>query len=176
MEARDRVVVDAAWRVIAREGLPGLSVRALAAEAGLPPSSLRTTFPTQAGVRRAAVVEAMLRRQRRLDAARAEGPRALLAALLPLTADDRAETAVLAALRAAAAVDPALGPLQEEADEAALSACEDAVRGLGLDDPLLVQLLHALVDGLALRLLDDPDAGSIALPALDRLLIGARGR
>lgn len=168
MEARDRSVVDAAWRVIVRDGLAGLSVRALAAEAGLPPSSLRTTFPSQAGARSAAVLEALRQQQRRIG--RARGSRETLLALLPLDPERRTEAAVLLALRTTALVEPQLRALGDEADETVLAACEDALRDRGGADPVQVHVLHALVIGLSARLLGDPGLEHWAVRALDRFL------
>ena len=51
MSARDTRVIAAAWRVIARDGVLALTVKALADEAGVAVSSMRYTMPSQAVVR-----------------------------------------------------------------------------------------------------------------------------
>jgi AcrR family transcriptional regulator len=47
-EVRRLELVEAAWRVILRDGAGRVSVRAVAAEAGVSAGSLRHLFPTQA--------------------------------------------------------------------------------------------------------------------------------
>ena len=48
IRARDTRVIAAAWRLIAREGVLALTVKALADEAGVAVSSMRYTMPSQA--------------------------------------------------------------------------------------------------------------------------------
>lgn len=48
IRARDTKVIAAAWRLIAREGVLALTVKALADEAGVAVSSMRYTMPSQA--------------------------------------------------------------------------------------------------------------------------------
>lgn len=55
MSARDTRVIAAAWRVIARDGVLALTVKALADEAGVAVSSMRYTMPSQAVVRERAL-------------------------------------------------------------------------------------------------------------------------
>src|SRR5699024_4475558 len=55
MRERDARVIAAAWRLIAREGLHALTVKALAEEAGVPPSSMLYTLPNHAVVRERAL-------------------------------------------------------------------------------------------------------------------------
>lgn len=50
-EARTAQIAAAALRVLARDGLGGLSVRGVAAEAGIAAASLRRAFPTQHALR-----------------------------------------------------------------------------------------------------------------------------
>ena len=47
MTSSDETLIAALWRVIAAHGWPGLSMRRLAAEAGVEASSLRERFPTR---------------------------------------------------------------------------------------------------------------------------------
>lgn len=46
-EVRRRDIGKALWRVVEREGMRGVSVRTVAAEAGISPGSLRYSFPSQ---------------------------------------------------------------------------------------------------------------------------------
>src|SRR5690625_2271338 len=55
MRERDARVVAAAWRLIAREGLGALTVKALADEAAVAPSSMLDTMPNHAVVRERAL-------------------------------------------------------------------------------------------------------------------------
>src|SRR3954453_12231832 len=96
VEERDRLPAPGKGRVLVRDGLVGLSMRNVAAEAGLPPSSLRYTLPTQAKVRERAVALVVERLRGRL-ALIPEGPdspdraRAMLLELLPLDVERRTE-------------------------------------------------------------------------------------
>lgn len=175
-EERERAVVDAAWRVITTEGIAALSVRRVAAEARLAPSSLRYTFPTQASVRERALEAATERMGRRIDAIDADLPprewaRAALLELLPLDDDRRAEMSATLALGTAAMADASLQPLRRSFDGAVRDVCARASAALDRTDDRDVAALHALVDGLALHLAVEPDGDAAwAVAALDRWL------
>lgn len=157
--ARDRAVIEAAWQVIAREGITALSVRRVAAQAGLAPSSLRYTFPTQAAVREKALTAVAQRLTARVRALPADlaGParaRAALLELLPLDAQRRLEMEVFLALGIAAMADASLLPIWHEADAVVRGICAEAVAATGAPpSPVTVARLHALIDGLAFHLL-----------------------
>jgi DNA-binding transcriptional regulator YbjK len=194
---RDRLVSEAAWRVLVRAGLTELSVRNVAAEAGLPPSSLRYTFPTQASVRTRAVallVERLTARVARHGVGAETGEaaekeesvetgqqvaRAILLELLPLDETRRTEMEVSLALGAMAMTDHALWEAHQHAHVAVRDACARALEILGAD-AADVAGTHAFIDGLALHLVRQaPDAGTAwAEDALDvyveRLLRTAR--
>lgn len=171
---RDRTVSEAAWRVLVRDGLTELSVRKVAAEAGLPPSSLRYSFPTQASVRERAVALLVERLGERVAAhgdradAGAQEARAILLELLPLDDQRRIEMEVSLALGAMAATDRALWASHQLAHLAIRNACARALDLLGADARDLAGT-HALVDGLALHLVrQSPDDGDAwAIDALD---------
>lgn len=170
---RDRIVSEAAWRVMVRDGLTALSVRNVAAEAGLPPSSLRYTFPTQASVRDGAVallVERMAERVARHREGTDEA-RAILLELLPLDDERRVEMEVSLALGAMAMTDRALWQAHQRTHLAVRDACARAIALLGVDSGEVAGT-HALIDGLALHLVrQSPDAGDRwALDALDAYL------
>lgn len=173
LAARDRLVSEAAWRVMVRDGLTALSVRNVSAEAGLPPSSLRYTFPTQASVRDSAVallVERMAQRVARHGVHKAphDEARAILLELLPLDDERRVEMEVSLALGAMAATDRALWQAHQRTHLAVREACARAIELLDAD-PDEVAATHALIDGLALHLVrQSPEAGDTwALVALD---------
>jgi len=171
---RDRLVSEAAWRVLVRDGLTELSVRKVAAEAGLPPSSLRYSFPTQASVRDRAVallvdrLEARVARHADHDEAGEREARSILLELLPLDEERRVEMEVSLALGAMAMTDHALWKAHQHAHRAIRSACTRALDLLGAD-PGDVAGTHALIDGLALHLVrQSPEEGDAwARRALD---------
>ncbi|CDK01610.1 putative TetR-family transcriptional regulator [Microbacterium sp. C448] len=156
---RDRTVIAAAWRVIARDGVTAMTVRKVAAEAGLPPSSLRYTFPTQAAMRERALVSASERIVERVhalpaDISGAERAEAALLELLPLDEERRLEMEVFLALGIAASTDQDLEPYRIAAMDTLREVCATAVELLTTrQDRLLVDHLHAVVDGLSLHLL-----------------------
>jgi DNA-binding transcriptional regulator YbjK len=183
---RDRLVSEAAWRVLVRAGLTELSVRNVAAEAGLPPSSLRYTFPTQASVRTRAVallVERLTERVAQHGGGLATGEgasqgdrvesgsavaRAILLELLPLDETRRTEMEVSLALGAMAMTDHALWEAHQHAHVAVRDACARALEILGAN-AFDVAGTHAFIDGLALHLVRQaPEAGTAwAEDALD---------
>ncbi|MBF4579585.1 TetR/AcrR family transcriptional regulator [Frigoribacterium sp. VKM Ac-2530] len=136
LDDRRRIVGEAAWRVLVREGPTGVSVRKVAAEAGLPPSSLRYTFPTQASVRDAAVELLVSRLRERVDRAAAatggrDAARAVLLELLPLDDERRAEMEVTVAFAALALTDPSLRAAHEQTHAAVRDVCALALAHLG---------------------------------------------
>jgi AcrR family transcriptional regulator len=191
LDDRRRIVGEAAWRVLVREGPTEVSVRKVAAEAGLPPSSLRYTFPTQASVRDAAVELLVSRLRERVDrAATAPGgrdaARAVLLELLPLDDERRAEMEVTVAFAALALTDPSLRTAHEQTHTAVRDVCALALAHLDAGDDggdggaagapdapeparVDVELTHAVVDGLALHLLAQAVStdASWAVTALD---------
>ena len=164
-EARRLELVEAAWRVILRDGAGRVSVRAVAAEAGVSAGSLRHLFPTQAELLRSAMDRVNTTVRARILALPADliGPdRALriVRELLPLDAERRAEMEVNLALIAAAVTDPGLAAARDESFDALRYACERVLALLdgagdlapGLDAALEAARLHALIDGLAAHL------------------------
>ncbi|HEY1133360.1 MAG TPA: TetR family transcriptional regulator C-terminal domain-containing protein [Nocardioides sp.] len=158
------LVARASWRVLTRDGLAALSVRNVAAEAGLAPSSLRYVLPTQSSLKQHAVDSSLRELQRRLAAIDREAPgwaREVLVQLVPLDDERRLEMEVFLALGIAALTDDMLRPARERYDEVLRSACRSAVEALAggaarAADPALVDtwtaVTHALVDGLALQI------------------------
>ncbi|HEX8630632.1 MAG TPA: TetR family transcriptional regulator C-terminal domain-containing protein [Catenuloplanes sp.] len=157
--ARDTAVIQAAWHVIAREGIAALTVRRVAAQAGLAPSSLRYTFPTQAVVRERAITAVSRHLSERIAAlpddptARAWA-RAALLELLPLDQQRSLEMEVFLALGMAAMTDDTLLPLWHQADAVVRKVCSEAITAAGGEPSgVHVDRLHALIDGLAFHLL-----------------------
>jgi AcrR family transcriptional regulator len=170
---RRRLVSEAAWRVLVRDGAAEMSVRKVAAEAGLPPSSLRYAFPTQASVRDAAVALLVSRLRERVERAAhstggRDGARAVLLELLPLDDERRVEMQVTVSFVALALSEPALRAAHEQTHAAVRDVCALALGQLGAPEAD-VELTHAVVDGLALHLLAHAPGtdASWAVAALD---------
>lgn len=161
MRERDARVIAAAWRLIARDGLHSLTVKALAEEAGVAPSSMLYTMPNHAVVRERAleaIAPAIRRRVSGLPAEPAEGPeraRALLQSLLPLDAERRLESSVLQVLSASALTEPGLQPIWREVDGTVRDVCAQALRAQGIrGDVVALDHLHTVIAGLTAQLMN----------------------
>ena len=191
LDDRRRELGEAVWRVIRRDGLERASVRNVAREAGLSMGSLRHDFGSQSELLAFSMSLVAERAAARVEALPSTGPprrraEAVLAELLPLDDERRAEAEVWLAFAGRALVDPGLRALREEVD--------DLLRGLmctlvdlllGPDSPdaeLEAERLYAVVDGLTLHAVTRPErlsAGAMSATLaghLDRLAErGARG-
>lgn len=179
IEERRQRVAQAACRVLLRDGIAALSVRNVAVEAGLPPSSLRYTFPTQASVRDAAmalVVDRLAARVAAIEKAAEVSLRArlILLELLPLDAVRRQEMELFLAFGVSAMTDPALQDAHRKAHASVRDVCARALRALRVDvlgesEILETDRLHALIDGLALHIVRDAQGANPewAVRALD---------
>lgn len=161
MRERDARVIAAAWRLIAREGLHALTVKALAEEAGVPPSSMLYTLPNHAVVRERAleaIAPAIRKRISALPPEPDDGPeraRALLEALLPLDAERRVEASVMQVLSASALTEPGLQPTWREVDGTIRDVCAQALRAQGIKgDVVALDRLHTLTSGLINQLMN----------------------
>lgn len=161
MRERDARVVAAAWRLIAREGLGALTVKALAEEAGVAPSSMLYTMPNHAVVRERAleaIAPAIRKRISALPPDPGDGPeraRALLEALLPLDAERRVEASVMQVLSASALTEPGLQPTWREVDGTIRDVCAQALRAQGIKgDVVALDRLHTLTSGLINQLMN----------------------
>ncbi|MER6950162.1 TetR family transcriptional regulator C-terminal domain-containing protein [Nonomuraea sp. NPDC000554] len=162
-------LAEAAWRVILRDGVGHVSVRAVAAEAGLSTGSLRHVFKTQSELLVFAL-ELVLDRVRARVAALPPRPairatvEAVAREMLPLDADRRTEMEIFTALFTAANAAECLKRPRAQAHDALRDACrwmigqldQGAVLAPGLDVELEARRLHALLDGLAAHLLYEP--------------------
>lgn len=161
MRERDARVVAAAWRLIARHGLHSLTVKALAEEAGVAPSSMLYTMPNHAVVRERAleaIAPAIRKRVDALPPQPVDGPeraRALLEALLPLDVERRVEASVMQVLSASALTEPSLQPSWREVDGTIRDVCAQALRAQGVrGDVVALDHLHALMNGLIYQLMN----------------------
>lgn len=169
--ARKAQLAEAVWQVILDRGISAVSVRSVADQAGLVVGSLRHVFPTRAELL-AFSAELMVERatERVLATPWTDDPQQyaleVIRRLLPLAADSRAELEVNIALIAESTAQPDLTSIRDHAHHQLVEACTRLVEllaGRPRDDGIVqtAQRLHALVDGLALHLLNqelDDDA------------------
>jgi len=182
LEQRRIDVTEAACRVLAHEGLAALSVRGVAAAAGLPPSTVRYVFPTQAAMRERTITLVFDRTRERIDAIPTglpddETARRILLELLPLDDERVVELDVYLALGNAALTDPALRPALDRVVAEMRGWCDRIVALVGVPEDQRADeacRLHALVDGLAVHVtrLAAGESGEWAIALLDRHLAG----
>lgn len=181
-ERREAILVAAA-RVISKQGVRGLRVEKVAAEAGVSPPLLYYHFASRSGLIRAALEHASeqapsaaLRRSPTGD----DGFTAVQDALLAELDDDQAvrdNAVVWGEVSASAVFEPALRDdvrrVSEEwcatVSEAISRGCDDGSIRLDADPDEAAQILITLVDGLCTRWL----AGAIARERARELLSGA---
>lgn len=183
-EARRQRIADAVCRLAARRGLGEVSLRHVAAEAGVSMGQVQHYFTTKDEMLLFAFGTLSARVERRLGtavAALGQPPtiraqlRALLVAMVAADANSRFEAPLWVAFLARAIVEPDLaGPLREGGaalvDFASdrLRAAQDAGEvAVSLDPELEAGALFALADGLMIRTLLDPDSAAAALATLD---------
>lgn len=165
------VLTEAAWRVLVRDGVGAVSVRNVAAEAGLATGSLRRSFPTQSALLAQCLTllgERVAARIRELPPAATpvEHALAVLGETLPLDQTRRVEMEVYLALGTTALSRPPLLAAYRCIEGDLRGLCRSVVTALAspvssLSAPAAereARHLHALVDGLALHMLrgDDP--------------------
>lgn len=171
-------MAEALWATITREGIAGVSVRSVAAEAGVTGGTVQYYFPTRAQMLHYAMELIADRVEQRLTAMPRSGPveewtRAILLELLPLDADRRHEFSVWFAFSAYANADPALAQLKRKTAlrqrdlyrhliRARRAQAEGQTGGTttgSRHEPVPAEesdaaLLHAVIDGLAVQLAD----------------------
>lgn len=170
-DERRVAIAKAAWRIVRRDGVDGVSVRAVSAEVGLATASLRAAFPTQVALLAFCfelVLERAAARITSLSAHGSERERAerTLLEVLPLDQERHAEMQVWLAFAAASLTEPQLAPIYARGHEALWQLCRSVVRPLVPRSRLELEAnrLHALVDGVAMHLVyqDDPTATETA--------------
>lgn len=160
-------IAEAAWRVLLRDGVAAVSVRAVAAEADLATASLRHIFPTQNALRTFCFELALERATERIAASPLRGtPRQqaeqVVLQVLPLDAQRHAEMQVWIAFAAASMASTELAPVYARGHDDLRQLCRSVVSGIASDAALELQSarLHALLDGLAMHLVSRPDPGA----------------
>lgn len=163
---RDRLI-DAAFRVVARDGLEAASVKTIAAEAGITPGLVHYHFPGKT-----AVLEAALRRglddylargaQRRASVPAHQQVAAFFAASRAAAGPDRDFFRVRLSLAARAMTDPALAAVMVELNAAAVRevalafAAATGREAPSPEDLALAATLKAAFDGIMLAWINDP--------------------
>ncbi|AIY19385.1 TetR family transcriptional regulator [Pimelobacter simplex] len=178
-EARRARIGEAVWRLVLREGVGAVSLRTVAAEAGLVLGSLRHSFPTKAELLAFAMGLAHERAAARVARHDAEpDPRrrvdGALHELLPLDDERTVEMRVHLALMAEGPRHAELTALSDAAHDAIAGLCRRCLHELreaGLvagrrDLAREAVALHALVDGLALHAMQDAARRPAAVRAL----------
>ncbi len=182
-DERRQQIGEAVWRLVLREGVGAVSLRTVAAEAGLVLGSLRHSFPTKTELLAFAMQLAHERAGARV-ARHGDLPdprRRLVAALhelLPLDDERTVEMRVHLALLAESPGHARLGELADDAHDAIRRLCRSGLallrdEGLvraDLDLARATVTLHALLDGLALHAVRDPRRRRGVVRALDEHL------
>ena len=165
-DGRRHEIAEAVWRIVVRDGVSAVSMRDVAAEAGLAVGSVRHVFATKAELLEYSMALVRERATRRVESHFAiTDPRrfamAVLSEVLPLDDQRRMEMAVNMAVVAESPSDPALRRVALDAQQALADACAAVLHVLadhrlvrrGADLAYEAERLHALVDGLALHAL-----------------------
>lgn len=169
-DERRRVIVEALWRVVSRDGANAVSVRNVAAEAGMPKSSIAHyvgTMPELIGMAVQEMVQAVTDQAMAIDlmALTPETAVDVIMLTIPTDAKRRQMSEVWLLLLSQRNAEPDLGPILTGLNENLTSALREMLSGMrsqGLLDPqrdieLEAQRLHALIDGLSVQSLTDPE-------------------
>ncbi|MGH8880627.1 MAG: TetR/AcrR family transcriptional regulator [Stackebrandtia sp.] len=189
---RRELVADALFRIVARDGLHRASVRGVAAEAGLNPGSVRHYFADHADVMAFAMKELANQTAQRILAHakqlvdpppgfdRRAFREAIFAEFLPLDEQRELEVVVWLEFSAAARTDPRLREYAAQVHNGERMIIERILRRTyeagrmhePIDIPLETERLAALLDGLAMNLVQRPDRldAATALAVLRRHL------
>ena len=182
---REGALTEAVMGIVAEHGLDRVSVREVAAAAGVSIGTVQHYFPTKERLLAAAYTEAVRRIRDRLEALRlGPDPRAnlirVLRQLLPLDERRRTETRVYVAFAAGAATSPALAEIQQDILTELHAGLSDAFvlawHGAASAHRcrLAAHAVIALVDGLALHAVTTEHwLGSRQLTATVELVLAA---
>lgn len=168
-EERRRECEDALWRVVTRDGASAISVRSVAAEAGMSPTNLTHYFPSRAELL-AAVVRRHVSSVRAAageiggDGVSTEQAIEMVMAVIPTTPTRRRQSEVWLLLvherHANKTADNLLREVQRQVYQSVLGGIEGLRRagclGVGRRVEDEASVLHALIDGLSVQSLSDP--------------------
>jgi len=165
-DSRRHEIAHAVWRIVLRDGVSAVSIRDVAAEAGLAVGSVRHVFGTKAELLEYSMALVHARASERVAKHfSVKDPRkcaeAVLGELMPLDDERRMDMAVNMAVVAESPSHPALRRVALDAQQAVADACAAVLARLyneklirpDADLAYETQRLHALVDGLALHAL-----------------------
>lgn len=130
-------IVMGVWRVIATQGIGAVSVRSVAAAAGVSPGRVQHYFPTKAELVRASV-EAMLHGAALVNPAAAGDPadartlESLLMHALGPAAESRAGTSIFYSYVAASVADPWIAEALAEAKRGVVESVRECLRARGV--------------------------------------------
>ncbi len=178
-DQRKAEIAAAVWQLIANRGVSAVSLRSVAAEAGIVLGSLRHSFPTKADLLDYAMQLVHTRVEERISAhVGMRDPHqmalAMLLELLPLDRQRTIEARVNLALIADAPAHPRLGKLAEKAQTAIAELCltvcqlfaDTGCMHPSRDPRVEARRLHEVIDGSMLHLLVTPEVGEDAEAAL----------
>jgi DNA-binding transcriptional regulator YbjK len=167
-DERRRVIVEALWRVVARDGAHEVSVRHVAAEAGMPKSSIGHyvgTMPQLMGLAVDQLIEANTDYLMTLDLLELDVDKvtATLCTLVPVTDQQRLRSGVWLLLIAQAGADPEFAEVLHRLNTNVTDGLRELLAGMarqGLLHPSRdidteVRRLHAIIDGLAVQSMTD---------------------
>ncbi|WP_433203188.1 TetR/AcrR family transcriptional regulator [Nocardia sp. CA-107356] len=164
-EARRVELAEAVWRVISRDGVDAVSIRAVAAESGWSTGALRYYFTTKAELLAFACERVIDRVTRRITAISPAGDvreaaRAALHETMPLDEQRSTEASIAFSFVALGLSEPELARVQHHHFTAMRDLCRrivellDADAGIRRPQPVrdrTMAQLHAVVDGLSLQ-------------------------
>ena len=172
-DERRRVIVEALWRVVARDGAHEVSVRHVAAEAGMPKSSIGHyvgTMPQLMGLAVDQLVQENTDYLLSLDLLSLDADKAaeVLYTLVPVSERRRHMSGVWLLLAAQAGADSEFAEVLHRLNASVAEGIGELLRAMqqrGLVDSdrdidREARRLHALIDGLALQCMTDPSLRS----------------
>ena len=168
-DQRRRELVDALWRVVNSSGASAVSIRSVAAAAGIPKSNVIYYFPSRGRLLAAAVDQVMVTTRSAADLVLEEPLTidrmlSILSMIVPTTPARRRQAEVWRLLNAEESGDETFSALLGDFNDRVRAGLRELV-GLsvaagvvdaGRDIELETARLHALVDGLSLQTMADP--------------------
>lgn len=168
-DERRRVIVEALWRVVARDGAHEVSVRHVAAEAGMPKSSIGHyvgTMPQLLGLAVDQLVEANMDYLMTLDLLELDVDKVteVLVTMVPANDTRRHRSGVWLLLVAQAGADPEFAEVLRRLNAAVADGLTEILAAMlkqGLLHPtrdvaIEAGRLHALIDGISIQCMTDP--------------------
>ncbi|MBN2980953.1 MULTISPECIES: TetR/AcrR family transcriptional regulator [Cohnella] len=169
-DTQRRIVAEAALRVIRQSGLEQATVRKIAEEAGLSVGSMRHYFSTQVELFAFCMGLFVERVEKRLEAFEPQGPlladlKRILLQFLPVDDERTLEMEVWFAFHSKALVYPELRRLSSNIQDGLYKVSRFALEELvqnklarpGIDVEMETEKLYALIDGLAIHRLMQPE-------------------